>query len=109
MNRPTSDPLAQRVEAWGREEIQLTAVRWTPEFLQLRAWLARRQDHVNLVRRIERGTWMLAAAAGAAGLGSGWPPGGWATVLQAPLLVLPPLFSLGLLGRSLWILMEAEA
>ncbi|BDU70586.1 hypothetical protein GETHOR_26870 [Geothrix oryzae] len=108
MNRPSADPLAQRLEAWGHEEIRHTTVRWTPEFLQLRAWLARGQDRTNLVRRIERGTWMLTAAAGAAGLGFGWPLGGWATVTQAPLLVLPPFLSLGLLGRSLWVLMEAE-
>ena len=107
MNHPSADPLAQRLEAWGREEIRITNVRWTSEFLHLKAQLSRRQDRADLVRRIERGTWMLAAAAGMAGMRLSWPDGGWASLMQVPLLVLPPLFSLGLLGRSLWVLMEA--
>ena len=106
MTAPIDEALIRRLNRWGQEEICHQAVRWTPEFLRLKARISRWEHRSRRIRRLERTVWMAAAVASVLGLCLSWPPQGWASSTEAPLLALPPLFSLLFLGRSLWILIE---
>lgn len=100
------DDLAPRLRAWGLEEARLQRVRWTPEFLRLKARLARQERRAARIRRLEGAAWLGAGLAGLLGLLATWPHPGW-TAAEAPFLLLPPACGLLLLGRSLWGLLEA--
>jgi hypothetical protein len=104
MSRPNDDPLVSRLEAWGKAEIQEATARWTPEFLEMKAWIVRRERSQIRVARIERLGWFLATTAGTLGLWAAWPTQSWISALDFPVLFFPVLFSLGLLGRGIWVL-----
>jgi len=108
MPKPPEAPLDTLLKAWAQEETRLARVRWTPEYLLLKARLARLEREGKRMSRLERGAWLLGAAAGLLGLCLAWPahPQGWFSLLETPIPLLAPLFSLGLLGGSLRGLLE---
>jgi hypothetical protein len=107
MTAPVTDPLSLRLQRWGCEEIQRTSVRWTPEFLLMKAWLVQRDVARERVASLELLGWILATASGLLGLWMAWPVQHWVSLLDSPALFLPPLLSLGLLGRGIWVLIHA--
>lgn len=107
MNDSTAEPVSSRLKAWGQQEIENTEVRWAPEFLRLKASLARQEHRATRVVRLERLGWSLAIACGLIGLLLAWPTQGWTRLLETPSLFMPPLLSLALLGRGLWGSLEA--
>lgn len=106
MTEPTDETLVRRLNQWGQDEIRHQVVRWTPEFLRLKARITRWEHRSRRIDRLERAAWTAAAMAGILGLCLTWPPHGWASTTEAPFLAFPPLCSLLFLGRSLWILIE---
>ncbi len=107
MTEPAPDALHVRLKAWGQSEIKQSAVRWTPEFIRLRASLALQERRQNRAATIERVGWTLAVTASLLGLILVRSTHGWSLILESPTVFLPAVFTLGLLGRTLWGSLEA--